>query len=183
MGLAICQQLCELMGGRIWVDSQVNKGSTFHVVLPMELAAPDPAASVLPSQTMPKPFSPEGKTVLVAEDNPVNRQVAGAMLEALGYQFEFAQDGVEVLQRIAVSSYDLILMDVQMPNMDGLEATRKLLELVATKNQPRPKIIGLTANAMASDRARCLEAGMDAFLAKPVQLNELDAAIRSVLAT
>ena len=183
LGLAICRQLCELMGGRIRVDSRVNKGSTFHVVLPMELAAADSAASVLRSQPMPNPFSPEGKTVLVAEDNPVNRQVAGAMLEVLGYRFEFAQDGEEVLQRITVSSYDLILMDVQMPNMDGLEATRRLLQLVAAKSQPRPKIIGLTANAMASDQARCLEAGMDSFLAKPVQLNELDTAIRTVLAT
>jgi len=182
LGLAICRQLCELMGGRIWVDSVVGKGSTFHAVLPIELAAPDSAATVLRSQATAKPLSPEGKTVLVAEDNPVNRQVVGAMLEELGYPFEFAHDGVEVLQRIAAGSYDLILMDVQMPNMDGLEATRTLLELLTVQSRERPKIIGLTANAMASDRASCLEAGMDSFLAKPVQLDELRAAISAALA-
>ncbi len=182
LGLAICRRLCELMGGRIWVESRAGEGSTFHAVLPMEIAASDAAASLLRPQAMATTLVREGKTVLVAEDNPMNRQVIGAMLAALGYRYEFALDGMEVLERVEKTAYDLILMDVQMPKMDGLEATRRLLELVAVTSRKRPKILGLTANAMPKDREDCLEAGMDSFLAKPFQLDELRAAISAVLA-
>ena len=114
--------------------------------------------------------------ILLAEDNPINKKVAQRMLERLGYQADEAGNGLEVLDLVAQVPYDVILMDVQMPELDGLAATRRLVE---TYPRPeRPHIIAMTANAMQGDRERCLAAGMDDYLSKPIRLEELEQALR-----
>ena len=159
LGLTICRQLCELMGGEIRVESTVGRGSTFRVVLPMRVFSDGATQEAAVPEGPPSPRTPRDVRVLVAEDNPVNSQVVLAMLESLGYQAEHAGDGLQAL--------------------DGLEATRQLVKRFPSHF--RPKIIGLTANAMQADRDRCSEAGMDAFLTKPVEKQELAAALVSVL--
>jgi CheY-like chemotaxis protein len=112
--------------------------------------------------------------ILLAEDNLVNQKVARLMLKKLGYKADLACNGREVLQAISKKSYDVILMDVQMPEMDGLEATRAILDLNLEK---RPKILAMTAYALEGDKERCLLAGMDGYISKPVQLGELKSAL------
>ncbi|MEO7273441.1 MAG: response regulator, partial [Vicinamibacterales bacterium] len=114
-----------------------------------------------------------GARVLVAEDNPVNARLASTQLAKLGCVVDSAGDGVEALEAIARAHYDIVLMDCQMPEIDGFEATRRLRAREAAGDQPRVLVIAMTANAMAGDRERCLEAGMDDYLAKPVALEDL----------
>jgi CheY-like chemotaxis protein len=113
--------------------------------------------------------------ILVAEDHPVNQQVILGLLRHLGYQPDLAGDGQEVLDALARQPYDVVLMDIQMPEMDGLEATRRLREELPAERQPR--VLAMTAHAMAGDRERCLAAGMDGYLSKPVQIADLAAAL------
>ena len=119
--------------------------------------------------------------ILLAEDNRVNQVVALHMLQRLGYQAAVANNGVEVLAAVHASTYDVILMDVQMPEMDGLEASRQIGRQWSPER--RPQIIAMTANAMQGDREECLEAGMDGYLSKPVQLGDLRAALERVAET
>jgi CheY-like chemotaxis protein len=120
--------------------------------------------------------------ILLAEDNAVNQKVALRLLQRLGYTADVAANGLEVLEAIARQPYDLILMDVQMPEVDGLEATRRICQLVP--KEERPRIVAMTANALAGDRERCIEAGMDDYVTKPVDLLQLaDALQRTVDAT
>ena len=114
--------------------------------------------------------------VLLAEDNPVNQKVALGLLERLGYRADLAANGKQAVARAEQQPYDLILMDLQMPEMDGLEASRLIRSRLPAARQP--KIIALTANAMQGDRELCLAAGMDDYVAKPVKLTEIAAAIR-----
>jgi CheY-like chemotaxis protein len=114
--------------------------------------------------------------VLLAEDNLVNQKVAQGLLQRLGYQPDLAANGLEVLERLAAQTYDLVLMDLQMPEMDGLEACGELRRRLPPARQPR--VIALTANAMQGDRDRCLAAGMNDYISKPVKLHEIAAVIR-----
>lgn len=109
--------------------------------------------------------------ILLAEDNRVNQKFALLMLEKLGYQADVASNGIEVLQALHRQPYDVVLMDVEMPEMDGLTATRRICEEWSTSN--RPRIIALTAFALRGDREKCLEAGMDDYITKPIWLPEL----------
>ena len=113
--------------------------------------------------------------VLLAEDNPINQKVALRILERMGYRADVAANGLEVLEAVARQAYDVILMDVQMPEMDGLEATREIHR--RWPNGPRPRIIAMTANALQGDREICLAAGMDDYIAKPVRTDQLAAAL------
>ena len=167
LGLAICKRLVKAMGGRIWVNSSAGAGASFHFTLPTEtapaLAAPD-AGTASPfddtlSQRVPL-------RILLAEDNAVNQKVALAILRRFGYRADVAADGHEALAAVQRETYDLVLMDIQMPGMDGLEATRAIIALGSTS--PRPRIVGLSANAMTEDVLAALQAGMDDYLAKPV---------------
>jgi CheY-like chemotaxis protein len=115
-------------------------------------------------------------SVLLAEDNHVNQKVALRFLERLGYRAEAVGNGLEVISALEGHPYDLVLMDLQMPEMDGLEATRRIRQVLPPERQP--KIIALTANAMQGDRDICLAAGMDDYISKPVKMNEIAAVIR-----
>ncbi|HXD11646.1 MAG TPA: response regulator, partial [Anaerolineales bacterium] len=115
--------------------------------------------------------------ILLAEDNAVNQKLALRLLEQMGYRADVASNGLEAVESVARQKYDVVLMDVQMPEMDGLEATR---HIVASKPDSHPHIIGLTANAMQGDREACLEAGMQDYIAKPIRVDELvDALLRA----
>ncbi len=113
--------------------------------------------------------------ILLAEDNVVNQKVATAMLERLGYRTDLAANGLEVLEALKRQPYDLVLMDVRMPEMDGIEATRRLKSDLAHDEHPR--IIAMTASAMRGDRERCIEAGMDDYISKPIKIEDLEAAL------
>mgnify|MGYP001614325658 FL=1 len=175
LGLAISKQLVELMGGTIGVSSQPGKGSRFWFSLPLALAEEAPAARVPEAAAAFEPALARLR-VLLAEDNAVNQRVARKMLERLGCTVDVAPNGAVALQMASDSSYDLVLMDCQMPEMDGFEATRALRALWA--ETARPPIVALTAQAMQGDRERCLAAGMDDYLSKPVQIRELAQLVR-----
>ncbi len=179
LGLAISQRLSELMGGGITVRSRVGLGSTFRATFRSRAAdspasrapAPRPQRSLLHASRRPL-------RVLVAEDNVVNQQVALRMLEKMGYHADLAVSGMEVIEAMQRRDYDVVLMDVQMPDMDGLDATRRLRAMLPDHRQPY--VIAVTANAMSGDREECLSAGMDDYISKPVRRADLDAALARV---
>lgn len=162
LGLAIVKQLLRLMGTRIEVESALGRGSRFHFALRLPRAhAPAPALAL----ALPNDLS---GYVLVAEDNPVNQRVVTRFLERLGIQYVVAADGEQATRAFAAQHFDLILMDCQMPTMDGFEAARRIRALSKGRDIP---IIALSANASTEDQILCLNAGMNDFLAKPFQLS------------
>ena len=175
LGLAISQKIIEAMGGRIELDSQPGRGSRFHFELALD-ADPNPPegevvdSALTPLDTLPSQLS---GTVLVVEDNPVNRVIAEEMLQSLGLDCIEARDGVEALDVLARRSVDLVLMDCQMPVMDGYTATQHIRARELKQRLPRTPIVALTANAYEEDATHALEAGMDAHLAKPYTRDQL----------
>jgi len=168
LGLVICSRLCEAMGGSIEVHSRVGEGSTF--VFSVRLGHGARALDTSPSPLLPMEASSAQHRVLVVDDDFINRTLAVAMLGKLGLVADAAKDGHESVAMVSVNAYSIVLMDMQMPGMDGVEATQAI-RLLALPRQPY--IIALTANAFESDRERCLQAGMDDFLSKPFRLNAL----------
>jgi PAS domain S-box-containing protein len=169
LGLAICRRLVELMGGRIGVDSTANLGSMFWFEVPA-LAAPPPASALGPSARA-APGTGEPRRILLAEDSAPIQILVSSMLEAAGHQVDVVDNGAAAVRAAAAGGYDLVLMDVQMPVLDGLAATRQIRAAEAG-NRHIP-IVALTANATSGELERCRLAGMDIFLTKPVDLDLL----------
>ena len=176
LGLTISKRLAEMMGGTLGVESAPGAGSTFRFTLAVPPApVPVPSARADEEAAAPGPV-PEGLRVLLAEDNVVNQKVAVRMLERLGVRADVVADGLEAVEAIGRTPYDLVLMDIQMPTLDGLEATRRIRAEIPSERQPR--IVAMTANAMQGDRERCLDAGMDEYVSKPVRFDELRRVLR-----
>jgi PAS domain S-box-containing protein len=178
LGLAISKQLVQMMNGKIGAESTVGVGSTFWFTARFEKSAHSAQSIAFSSQAAPTPAVPAlvlpGKVrILLAEDNPVNQRVALAMLKRLGCRTDVVANGWEAVLALQKASYDLVLMDCQMPEMDGFEATRAVRLKEAEANSSCIPIIAMTASAMQADRERCLQAGMSDFIAKPVQPGEL----------
>ena len=184
LGLAIVARLVEIMGGKIWVESDFGSGSTFHVVL--DFPVPDVVQEETPlpmAGAMTSAPRGEGHHILLVEDTLVNQRLGEMLLGKHGYRVSVAADGEQALDAWLNGDFDLILMDMQMPVMNGMEATRAIrLREVETGRTRRIPIIALTANALAEDRELCLAAGMDDFIAKPFKAEAMLAVIRKHLA-
>ena len=186
LGLVIAKQLAEMMGGQIGVESEPNVGSTFYFTARFEKrAAVAPASRSKPMEMRGDPKR-SGRSafrgrVLVAEDNAVNQGVARAMLEDLGLEVSVVPSGREAVEEACRFEHDLILMDCQMPGMDGYEATRAIRLHEGSSAETRIPIIAVTANAMDGDRKRCLDSGMDDYLAKPFSRLQLEAVLKKWL--
>ncbi len=181
LGLAICQQLSRLMGGVIEVDSELGRGSTFTVILPMPRVGEEKPATPLPSPDVQPSDSSPGLRVLAAEDNTVNQLVLKTLLHQIGVEPVVVGDGAEALEAWEAGHWDAILMDVQMPVMDGPTATRRIREREQQTGRRRTPIIALTANAMSHHVAEYLAAGMDDHVAKPIEAGRLFQALQSAI--
>ena len=181
MGLAICRKLVELMNGTLALTSRPGQGSTFSFTLRYARqnspapSAPKPAATVIgPSEIA------SGLRILLAEDNPVNQMVGVKQLKKLGCVVDVVKNGLEAVEAWQKGKYQAILMDCEMPELDGYEAARKIRELETAQNLSPVRIIAMTAHAMQGDRDRCLAAGMNDYVARPVESKALKEALGKV---
>lgn len=170
LGLSICRQLADLMGGGITATGEKGRGATFTVVLPLERI--DAASDGPP----PPPIESERVKVLAVDDNPTNLKVVELMLESIGAEVDTAENGALAIAAVERRAYDLVLMDMQMPVMDGLQATR------AIRDRPgAPPVIMISANNTPADKLASAQAGVCAHLAKPLRVEELISTIMSAL--
>lgn len=168
-----------MLGGLLWVESEVGKGSCFHFIFSAQLAVNTPMVTGLPHTIATEVLDEAaiGLRILLAEDNPVNQKIAVRMLEKQGHSVAAVGTGTGVLELFTRERFDLILMDVQMPEMDGIEATAAIRQSEKISGQQTP-IIALTAHAMIGDRERCLAAGMNGYTSKPVRMDALNKEIK-----
>ena len=189
LGLSICSQLVELMGGKIWVESALGQGSSFHFTAVlgagnpvMETAAPAAPAvfcaplvefpSAVPATDRAEQKEKKQLRILLAEDNAINQKIACHVLEKQGHHVTVAADGRQALSALDQARFDVVLMDVQMPEMDGFETTGAIRARERGTGVHLP-IIAMTAHAMQGDRERCIAAGMDSYISKPLGIKEL----------
>jgi CheY-like chemotaxis protein len=178
LGLVISRRLANLMGGEIGVSSELGAGSTFWFTAPLRIGAGEAIgeeALVDVAWTAP----PSGTRVLLAEDDAVNQLVTSHTLERLGFQVDVVDNGIDAVERIRDGPYALVLLDLHMPLMDGIEATRQIRRL---PNGFAVPIVAMTASAFAEDRRRCFEVGMNAHVVKPIRSKEFETALRQCLA-
>ena len=190
LGLTICSRLIRLMGGTMGLHSELNQGSAFYFTLPTDPALLVPAQPLPPTWHESPPPSrleavgtdssvrnaqPVSLRILLVEDNPINQKLTVALLEKAGHRIDIAADGYAAVEAATNSDYDLVLMDMHMPGMDGLEASRRIRVLEGRRSQV--PIVALTANAYSEDRERCLNAGMNGYVAKPIRRELLFEAI------
>lgn len=180
LGLSISRALTELMHGTITVASEEGKGTVFTITLPLSISKNEALPQMQDSIIIPgEPASNE--PILLVEDHEANILVAESLLEEFGYRYVTATNGIKAVEQFRIRKFSAILMDVQMPEMDGLEATRLIRAHEQENNLPRTPIIGMTAHALGGNRERCLAAGMDDYIAKPFNSAELNDMIRSFL--
>ncbi len=173
LGLAITRTLVETMDGSIEVESEEGKGTTFTVCLPLEAADAEKPAEPAEAMAQAQEGSQGLQRILLVEDYAPNVLVAGTFLEQFGFSYDVASNGIEAVERVRSGSYAAVLMDVQMHGMNGLEATQLIRENEAATGRSRIPIIGMTAHALSGDRERCLASGMDDYIAKPFNPDEL----------
>lgn len=174
LGLAICRQLAELMNGRVGVESEVGKGSAFWFRATFQEAQREDAGeSFSDSTSTDSPLHSQSRLkILIAEDNQINQIVAKKILEKEGFEVDIVDTGKKAVEAVEKKDYTFVFMDIQMPEMDGYEATRTIREREKNSGKHVP-IIALTASAMEKDREKCLNAGMDEYLAKPIEKEEM----------
>ncbi len=166
LGLTICKRLVNMMGGEIWVESQLNKGSSFDFIITFGIQTE--SITQTPAKTLSRITTTEEVKVLLVEDNPINQQLAKKILESKGIIVMVANDGKEAVAMVSTADFDAILMDIQMPEMDGYEAAR----LIRQKYSILP-IIAMTANVMTGDKEKCLQSSMNDYLPKPIDIKQL----------
>jgi CheY-like chemotaxis protein len=181
LGLAICRELATLMGGSVAVQSREGQGSTFTVLLAMprgEALAPAAEQDEQPTAASTSP----SLRVLAADDNPTNQKVIAAVLAPLGAQVELVADGAACVEAWKRGGYDIVLMDIHMPVMDGVEAARTIRSLEISENRKRIPIVAVTANALVHQVEGYMAAGMDGHVAKPIEVTKLYDAIETAVA-
>ncbi|MCB9651788.1 MAG: response regulator [Deltaproteobacteria bacterium] len=177
LGLPISRSIARMMDGDVVAEGQPGLGSRFTFTCWLEQAT---ASKVVPRHRLDSRSRPVDRptVVLLVEDNPVNQRVASKMLERLGVAYQIRSDGVQALEALKTNRYDLVLMDIQMPKMDGLETTRRLRTHELQYGLQRVPVVAMTAHALEGDRDKCMDAGMDDYLTKPVQIRELEKIVR-----
>ncbi|PHR56410.1 MAG: hypothetical protein COA47_12930 [Robiginitomaculum sp.] len=181
LGLAICQKLAEQMGGEIDLNSKLGKGSSFRYFVPVTRLADAPIEEVNDKPDTVENDKKPALRILIAEDNQTNRMVMKALLAPLKADLVFAEDGVQAVKIWKGSKFDLVLMDIQMPNMNGLEATLAIRKLERSEHRDKTPILAVTANAMPHQRQEYLAAGMDDHIAKPIQPKLLYSAMQEAV--
>jgi CheY-like chemotaxis protein/anti-sigma regulatory factor (Ser/Thr protein kinase) len=184
LGLVICKRIVDLMCGHIWIESEIGKGSKFIFTIKAKRGEGSSADETTAASTEMKENEFQGKVMLLAEDIEINREILISLLEETGITIDCAENGQEALDIVAANpeKYDVVFMDVQMPQMDGLEATRRIRAL-PERERGRLPIIAMTANVFKSDIDECRAAGMDSHIGKPLDIDKVIEALRKYVST